>query len=500
MKDRLKSEIEHGKYVLAHGSGETWNWETPAGKLRWARRVKMLASHLRPGQKVLELGCGTGYFTRELAATGAQITAVDISPDLLEVARRECPQGNTSFEIQNACALPYPDETFDSVVGSSVLHHLEIDVALREIARVLRPGGSIYFTEPNMMNPQIALQKNVPAIKKRLGDSPNETAFFRWLLQRRLERTGFCHVQIQPFDFLHPKVPRVWILAVENLSRFAERVPVLREIAGSLYIHAIKMKSAALRNDQYAQDRALTLRNRARLSANQNLLYWYRELYRHQFDGLPDPKGLRILEIGSGASPLQHFHQNVLTSDVLELDYLDYIFDCHSIDRFDPIANESLDVIALTNVLHHLKDPIDFLNKAASKLKPGGKIIATEPYFSTLSTLIFKYLHHEPVDFDITEPVLSEVRGPLASANHPLSWLIFVKNASWRDRLRGRFQFDEKNFQTFTSISYMATGGISRRLPIPGPIYRGFFRLDLTLSRMLPKLLASFFTVELTRK
>jgi SAM-dependent methyltransferase len=277
-------------------------------------------------------------------------------------------------------------------------------------------------------------------------------------------------------------------------------VPVLREIAGSLYIRAIKMKSAALCNDQYAEDRALTLRNRARLSTNQNLLYWYRELYRHQFHGLPDPKGLRILEIGSGVSPLQRFHQNVLTSDVLELDYLDYIFDCHSIDRFDPIANESLDVIALTNVLHHLKDPIDFLNKAASKLKPGGKIIATEPYFSALSTLIFKYLHHEPVDFDIAEPVLSEVRGPLASANHPLSWLIFVKNASWRDRLRGRFHFDEKNFQTFTSISYMATGGISRRLPIPGSIYRGLFRLDLALSRMLPKLLASFFTIELTRK
>src|SRR5215471_14191640 len=255
------------------------------------------------------------------------------------------------------------------------------------------------------------------------------------------------------------------------------------------------MKGITHCNDQYAQDRALTLGNRARLNANRNLLYWYRELYRHQFDGLPDPNGLRILEVGSGVSPLQRFYQNVLTSDVLELDYLNYVFDCHSIDRFDPIPNESLDVIALTNVLHHLKDPIDFLNKAAAKLKAGGKIIATEPYFSALSTLIFRYLHHEPVDLDIAEPVLSEIRGPLASANIALPWLIFVKNAIWRDRLRDRFHFEEENFRTFTSISYMATGGISRRLPIPDPIYRGLFRLDLTLSRMLPKLLASFFTI-----
>jgi ubiquinone/menaquinone biosynthesis C-methylase UbiE len=240
MKDRLKSEIEHGKYLLAHGAGKIWNWETPAGKLRWARRVKMLASHLQPDQKVLEIGCGIGYFTRSLASSGAEITAIDISPDLLEVARRDCPAENVSFEVQNAYAMTYADKSFDSVVGSSVLHHLEIDAALNEVHRVLMPGGSIYFTEPNMMNPQIAVQKNVPAIKKRLGDSPNETAFFRWLLQRRLERAGFRHVQIQPFDFLHPRLSPAWIPRFQAFANLLEHVPLISEIAGSLYIRAVK--------------------------------------------------------------------------------------------------------------------------------------------------------------------------------------------------------------------------------------------------------------------
>jgi len=240
MKDRLKSEIEHGKYLLAHGAGKIWNWETPAGKLRWARRVEMLASHLRPGQKVLEIGCGMGYFTCSLASSGAEITAIDISPDLLEVARRDCPAENVSFEVQNAYAMTYADKSFDSVVGSSVLHHLEIDAALNEVHRVLKAGGSIYFTEPNMMNPQIAVQKNVPAIKKRLGDSPNETAFFRWLLQRRLERAGFRHVQIQPFDFLHPRLSPAWIPRFQAFANLLEHVPLISEIAGSLYIRAVK--------------------------------------------------------------------------------------------------------------------------------------------------------------------------------------------------------------------------------------------------------------------
>lgn len=240
MSQRLENEIEHGRYLLAHGAGEVWNWETPAGRLRWARRVEMLTHHLRPGQHVLELGCGTGYFTRELARTGAQIIAIDISPDLLEAARRDCQRDNVSFEIQNAYDLSYADATFDSVVASSVLHHLDLGEALREIYRVLKQDGSISFTEPNMLNPQIAVQKNIPSVKKRMGDSPDESAFFRWPLFRRLRATGFRDVHLRPFDFLHPRTPPGWIPMMQRLGAFAETTPLLREIAGSLYIRASK--------------------------------------------------------------------------------------------------------------------------------------------------------------------------------------------------------------------------------------------------------------------
>ncbi len=240
MEGRIQHEIEHGRYLVTHGAGEIWNWESPAGRVRWKRRVQMLTGHLAPGDTVLELGCGTAYFTRELAETGASITAIDISPELLQAARESCPAPNVAFEVQNACDLSYADGQFDSVVGSSVLHHLEINQALRQIFRVLKPGGRICFTEPNMLNPQIAIQKNVLPIKKRLGDSPDETAFFRWSLRHWLERTGFREVQIETFDFLHPKVPPNWIPTVQNLSNLLEKLPLLREIAGSLYLRAAK--------------------------------------------------------------------------------------------------------------------------------------------------------------------------------------------------------------------------------------------------------------------
>jgi SAM-dependent methyltransferase len=136
--------------------------------------------------------------------------------------------------------MSYPDAAFDSVVGSSVLHHLEIQEALREIYRVLRVGGTLYFTEPNMLNPQIAVQKNVPWIKRHLGDSPDETAFFRWPLRRLLKQTGFRDVQIHPFDFLHPKTPLRLVDSFNAIGRFLEQVPVVCEFAGSLYIRATK--------------------------------------------------------------------------------------------------------------------------------------------------------------------------------------------------------------------------------------------------------------------
>lgn len=251
---------------------------------------------------------------------------------------------------------------------------------------------------------------------------------------------------------------------------------------------------------EQAKDRAATLRNRARLAANKNLLFWYRELYRDQFKDFPDPAALSILEIGSGTSPLKQFLSNVVTSDVLDLSYLDLVFDCHEIDKLDAIKDNSLDVITLTNVLHHLNSPIAFLKRAAKKLKSGGKVIATEPFFSVLSTVIFKYLHHEAVDFRISEPDLGHVQGSLASANIALPWLIFFRRPEWLQRLNDHFDLMRISSRPFSALSYMVTGGISHRLPVPGFLYRMLFRVDLALSRRFPGFCAAFFTVTLMRR
>lgn len=250
----------------------------------------------------------------------------------------------------------------------------------------------------------------------------------------------------------------------------------------------------------YQHDLDHTLANRRRLPHNRNLMLWYQELYRDVFRTVPDIATKRVLEVGSGTSPLTLFLPNVITSDVLMLEHIDLVFDCHDIADFSRIPDHSIDVITLTNVLHHLRDPIHFLRSATRKLTKGGELFIVEPYFSVLSYPLFKFLHHEPVTFDISRPVLDVVDGPLSSSNQAIPHMIFFSRPDWLRELDDYYELDEMRIGFFTSLAYMATGGISRRFPVPHWMYRSYLALDRTVARALPKLFASFFSVRLVAK
>jgi hypothetical protein len=127
------------------------------------------------------------------------------------------------------------------------LHHLEVEQSLRKIFDLLTPGGVMAFAEPNMLNPQICVQKNIPWIKRMLGDSPDETAFIRWRLAKLLRSIGFEEVQITPFDWLHPSTPRPVMGLVSLIGWVLEKTPLLREFAGSLLIKARRPQRGAIR-------------------------------------------------------------------------------------------------------------------------------------------------------------------------------------------------------------------------------------------------------------
>jgi SAM-dependent methyltransferase len=108
-----------------------------------------LLPHVQPGISLLDVGCGPGTITADLAARVApgQVTAVEMTDDALELARGEAQargQSNIVFAVSDVHALDFPDDTFDVVHAHQVLQHVGDPVqALREMRRVCKPGGVV---------------------------------------------------------------------------------------------------------------------------------------------------------------------------------------------------------------------------------------------------------------------------------------------------------------------------------------------------------------------
>ncbi|MCG2775815.1 MAG: methyltransferase domain-containing protein [Desulfobacterales bacterium] len=235
---RGKHEIVHGSFLSQGDTERIWGWGTPAGSVRARRRADLIigAAGLNRNALVLEVGCGTGVFTEYFADTGAQLIAVDISPELLQKARkRNLPAERVLFKESRFedCDIDGP---FDAVIGSSVLHHLDIEAALVKMLNLLKPGGFLCFAEPNAINPQVFLMFRFRSYFPEV--SPDENPFLRWQLKDKLIRAGFDVPEIIPFDWLHPAIPPPLIGVVDKMGQMMEKIPFLREFAGSLLISA----------------------------------------------------------------------------------------------------------------------------------------------------------------------------------------------------------------------------------------------------------------------
>ncbi len=117
------------------------------------------------GKRVLELGCGAGRMAVLLAKSGAEVTAFDLSPESVRLAKKmaEANHVDIKFVISAGEHLPFLSESFHIVIGKSILHHLVIELGKRDLYRVLREGGKAVFVEPMGMNPILTfVRKYVP--------------------------------------------------------------------------------------------------------------------------------------------------------------------------------------------------------------------------------------------------------------------------------------------------------------------------------------------------
>ncbi|MBI3748918.1 MAG: class I SAM-dependent methyltransferase [Chloroflexi bacterium] len=102
------------------------------------------------GRDVLDVGCNTGYGTVRFVPVARRVVGVDVSPGAIDAARLRAADGRPEFVLTSGAALPFADDSFDLVTSFQVLEHVSDPLAyLRELARVVRPGGELFLATPN---------------------------------------------------------------------------------------------------------------------------------------------------------------------------------------------------------------------------------------------------------------------------------------------------------------------------------------------------------------
>ena len=151
---------------------------------------------LEKGHRALDIGCGTATLTILIkrACPDCEVLGLDGDPAILEVARRKIARAGLNIRLIHgtAAVLPFPDDSFDRVFTSLILHHLTSDdraYALKEILRVLKPGGELHIAE--LGKPHNALMSLVSQAVGRLESARD---FVRGLLPEVLTGAGFVQV------------------------------------------------------------------------------------------------------------------------------------------------------------------------------------------------------------------------------------------------------------------------------------------------------------------
>lgn len=197
--------------------------------------------HVLPGESILELGAGSGLWTEHLSQICRHqnpISAAVFNKDYTRQLEGKALPNVTAIQVERLADLPA--ESFDYVVGTVILCHEQYARNLRELHRLLKPGGQILFFEANHWNPQVFIKNSVPLIGRIAGHSAVQAPMRKYKLMKVASEQGYTNIEIIPFDIIHPLLPKRLISTVISASYIVEHAPVLREICGTLYIWARK--------------------------------------------------------------------------------------------------------------------------------------------------------------------------------------------------------------------------------------------------------------------
>lgn len=224
---------------------QLWS-EKKSTDIRSERRSDYWLSQMTddPSKSVMEIGCGSGMKAYDLARKcKMKVLATDIDPEEIAKAKRDYQLPNLEFMVVDSTELDRTDvNSFDYVVGNGILHHLyhHIDSALANIFRILKNNGKMIFIEPNIYNPLVHYMFSYSSGRKMAHLDPDEMAFSRPFIIKKLIKAGYEDVKVEYKDFLLPGIPDALIKPSIVIGDVLEKIPLVKNVSQSIFISAVK--------------------------------------------------------------------------------------------------------------------------------------------------------------------------------------------------------------------------------------------------------------------
>ena len=172
------------------------------------------------------------------------VLGTDLCKPFIQEANNRYSLPNLTFDILD---FNYPEKLqgkkFDYIVGNGILHHLyyQIDETFISLKNLLKEGGKIIFIEPNLVNPYCFVIFGTTDYFRNLAKlEPDEKAFTKCFLHKKLKKAGYKNLNIKNVDFLLPIIPDFLIKPSIVIGNVAEKTPLLKLMSQSVFICAEK--------------------------------------------------------------------------------------------------------------------------------------------------------------------------------------------------------------------------------------------------------------------